>query len=153
MTEQEILQKLAVKFPFLDGKGRVARARRLFVDVPNANFREILDFAIKELGFSILTTMTGTDDGETLGFMYHLASMNGMVLNLKISAPKADPVIKTVTDLFPSAEMYEREVMDLLGAKVEGLKPGRRYPLYENWPAGQYPLRKDWLYNKEDKTL
>jgi Ni,Fe-hydrogenase III component G len=148
MNEQEILQKLTARFPYLDGKGRVARARRIFVDVPNENFRTVLGYAMKELGFSILTTMTGTDDGETLGFMYHLASMNGMILNLKTSAPKTNPVIKTVTDLFPTGEMYEREVVDLLGAKVEGLKPGRRYPLHETWPEGQYPLRKDWVYNK-----
>jgi len=148
MNEQEILQKLSSKFPFLEGKGRVARARRIFCDVPNASFREVIDFTIKELGFSILTTMTGVDDGETLGFIYHFASNNGMMLNLKISAPKDNPVIKTVTDLFPSAEMYEREVEDLLGAKVEGLKPGRRYPLHETWPEGQHPLRKDWTYVK-----
>lgn len=148
MNEQEILQKLAEKFPYLKDKGRVARARRIFVDVPNEHFRVVLGFAMKDLGFSILTTMTGTDDGETLGFMYHLASFNGMILNLKISAPKTNPVIKTVTDLFPSGEMYEREVEDLLGAKVEGLAPGRRYPLHETWPEGQHPLRKDWIYTK-----
>ena len=148
MNEQEIVQKLATKFPFLEGKGRVARARRVFVDVPNANFREVIDFTIKELGFSILTTMTGTDDGDTIGFMYHFASFNGMMLNIKINAPKDNAVIQTVTDLFPSAEMYEREVIVLLGAKVEGVKPGRRYPLHETWPEGQHPLRKDWIYNK-----
>jgi Ni,Fe-hydrogenase III component G len=147
--EEQILQKLTEKFPFLAGKGRVARARRIFCDVPNENFREVLDFAIKELGFSILTTMTGVDDGATLGFIYHLASFKGMVLNLKISAPKENPVIKTVTDLFPSGEMYEREVMDLLGAKVEGLASGRPYPLHETWPRDQFPLRKDWVYNKD----
>jgi Ni,Fe-hydrogenase III component G len=148
MTEQEILEKLTAKFPYLAGKGRVARARRIFCDVPNANFLEVLDFVIKELGFSILTTMTGTDEGETLGFMYHLASNNGMVLNLKINAPKDNPVIKTVTDIFPTAEMYEREVVDLLGAKVDGLAPGRRYPLHDQWPLDEHPLRKDWVNKK-----
>ena len=149
MTEQEILQKLIDKFPYLKEKGRVARVRRIFCDVPNENFREVLDFVMKDLGFSILTTMTGTDDGETFGFMYHLATFSGMVFNLKISAPKTNPEIVTVTDLFPSAEMYEREVMDLLGAKVSGLKHGRRYPLHENWPADEHPLRKDWVYKKD----
>jgi Ni,Fe-hydrogenase III component G len=95
--------------------------------------------------------MTGTDEGDTLGFMYHFASFNGMILNLKINAPKTKPVIKTVTDLFPSAEMYEREVIDLLGAKVDGLKPGRRYPLHDQWPENQFPLLKDWINPKAAK--
>jgi membrane-bound hydrogenase subunit beta len=34
--------------------------------------------------------------------------------------------------------------MDLLGIQVEGIPPGRHYPLPEGWPEGQYPLRKDW---------
>jgi Ni,Fe-hydrogenase III component G len=49
-----------------------------------------------------------------------------------------------VTDRFPSAHIYERELIDLLGAKVEGLPPGNRYPLTDDWPKDQYPLRKDW---------
>jgi Ni,Fe-hydrogenase III component G len=27
---------------------------------------------------------------------------------------------------------------------VTGLPEGSRYPLPDNWPEGQYPLRKDW---------
>ena len=47
-------------------------------------------------------------------------------------------------DRFPAAEIYERELIDLLGAKVAGLPEGKRYPLPDDWPAGEYPLRKDW---------
>jgi Ni,Fe-hydrogenase III component G len=79
-----------------------------------------------------------------LSFIYHLAQDTGILLNIKISVPKASPVLMTVSGYFPGAEIYEREVVDLLGAKVEGLPPGNRYPLIDDWPAGQYPLRKDW---------
>jgi Ni,Fe-hydrogenase III component G len=34
--------------------------------------------------------------------------------------------------------------VDLLGIKVNGLASGHRYPLPDNWPKGEYPLRKDW---------
>ena len=37
--------------------------------------------------------------------------------------------------------------MDLLGIKVNGLAEGQRYPLPEDWPKGDYPLRKDWKGN------
>ena len=58
--------------------------------------------------------------------------------------PKDEPVLQTVTGYFPAAELYEREMVDLLGMQVQGLPPGTRYPLPDGWPAGQYPLRKDW---------
>jgi Ni,Fe-hydrogenase III component G len=65
-------------------------------------------------------------------------------LNLTVAVPKENPVLQTVMGYFPPAETYERELIDLLGMKVEGLPPGSRYPLPEGWPEGQYPLRKDW---------
>ena len=74
------------------------------------------------------------------------------MLNLKLAVPKAKPVIKTVSGLFPGCVIYERELVDLLGAEVEGLPPGERYPLPDNWPAGQYPLRKDWKPEMLDKA-
>ena len=41
----------------------------------------------------------------------------------------------------------------MLGIKVEGLVPGRRYPLPDDWPKGQYPLRKDWDQSVLDKKI
>ncbi|MDD5594820.1 MAG: NADH-quinone oxidoreductase subunit C, partial [Candidatus Omnitrophica bacterium] len=64
--------------------------------------------------------------------------------NLKVSVPKENPVIKSIIGIFPGAEIYERELIDLFGAKVEGLPEGNRYPLTDDWPKDEYPLRKDW---------
>ena len=145
--EENIQNELVSKFPFLTDKVKIQRERRIFADVPRVNFRNVLEYAVKELGFSFLCTMTGMDEGEDLSFIYHLARQDGIMLNLKIRAPKINPVINTITDYFKGAEIYEREVMDLLGAKVEGLTEGKRYPLPDDWPEGQYPLRKDWKKN------
>lgn len=142
--EEKIQGDLTAKFSFLADKVRVQRERRIFADIPAANFRDVLDYAVKNLEFEFLCTITGLDEGENLSFIYHLTRQDGIVLNFKISVPKNNPVIKTITDYFKGADIYEREVMDLLGAKVEGLPEGKRYPLPDDWPADEYPLRKDW---------
>jgi Ni,Fe-hydrogenase III component G len=149
--ENNIKQQLIEKFGFLSDKITVQRPRRIFADIPLANFPEIFDYAVKQLNFSILTTITGLDEGTTLGFIYHLARENGIVLNLYTNAPKDKPVIKTVTAYFPSADAYERELVDLFGAQVTGLPEGDRYPLPDDWPANQFPLRKDWNVEMLDK--
>ncbi len=143
-TENILQQKLISKFNDLDDKIRIPRARRIFAEVTQEKFFEVFDFLVKELGFSHLCTITGLDEGEFLSFIYHLSAENGVVVNLKISVPKRKPIIKTVTPYFPGAESYEREVMDLLGAVVDSLPPGPRYPLPDSWPRGEFPLRKDW---------
>jgi membrane-bound hydrogenase subunit beta len=149
--EDNIKSQLIEKFRFLGDKITVKRARRIFAEIPLANFSEVFDYTVKQLNFPILTTITGLDEGESLGFIYHLARESGIVLNLHTTAPKDKPVIKTVTGYFPAADAYERELVDLLGAQVEGLPAGNRYPLPDGWPAGQFPLRKDWNVEMLDK--
>ena len=145
MTEEENIKKeLTERFGFADEKITVKRIRRIFIDLPAEKFAEVFDYAISKMGFVILCTITGLDEGATLGFIYHLARENGIMLNLHINVPKENPVIKTITPSFPAADAYERELIDLLGAKVTGLPEGNRYPLPDDWPADQHPLRKDW---------
>jgi membrane-bound hydrogenase subunit beta len=142
--EEEIQQELIKDFNFLEDKIRIPRARRIFFEVSIDKFEEVLEFLMNKINFNILCTMTGLDEGITLGVIYHLARKDGIMVNMKISVPKDNPVVKTITGYFPAAEYYEREIVDLLGAKVEGLPEGSRYPLPDGWPEGQYPLRKDW---------
>ena len=142
--EQQIELDLAKTFPILQGKIRIQRPRRIFVDVPSERFAEVFDYLVKRAGFTILCTITGLDLGEKLGALYHLAQESGIVLTVAIAVPKEAPVLQTVSSTFPAADAYEREMVDLLGMQVQGLQPGNRYPLPDDWPAGQYPLRKDW---------
>lgn len=149
--EEKIKEELTGKFNFLADKVSVKRARRLFLEVNMEKFPEVFDHAVRSLGFSMLSTITGLDEGERFGLIYHLASETGVLLNIKTSIPKDNPILQTVTGYFPSAEMYEREMADLLGINVKGLPEGNRYPLPDDWPADQYPLRKGWKSDVLDK--
>ena len=143
-NEESIKNELLGKFQFLGEKLRVQRERRIFLDVDYSRFFDVFDYAVTKMSFTVLCTITGLDEGENLAFYYHLARRDGTMLNIKTFAPKNNPAIKTVTSYFPAAHIYERELEDMFGAKVEGLTPGTRYPLPDGWPVGQYPLRKDW---------
>ena len=153
MTKEENIQsELIKKFGFLEGKVTVRRQRRVFADVTPENFTKVFEYALKNLSFVMLCTITGLDETTTIGFIYHIAREDGIMLNIKVSVDRDNPVIKTITEYFPGADIYERELMDLLGVKVQGLPEGKRYPLSDDWPAGEYPLRKDWKKKEEVKT-
>ena len=143
-NEEQIQQDLIKQFSFLNDKIRIQRERRIYADVPEDKFFELVDFICAKLGFNQLCTITGLDDGNDFGFIYHFSEPNGILLNVKYLVPKSSPTIKTIIKTFPSAHIYERELEDMFGVKVEGLPKGNRYPLPDNWPTGQYPLRKDW---------
>jgi len=142
--EQAIQTELVTKFHYLAGKMRIQHKRRVYADVAIEHFAEIFDWAVKHMGFEMLSAITGLDLGDKLGVIYHLARESGVALSISTAVAKDNPAVKTVTDYFPAAEVYERELIDLLGFKVEGLGKGHRYPLPDDWPDGQFPLRKDW---------
>jgi Ni,Fe-hydrogenase III component G len=122
----------------------VLRARRISCQVEYSRFAEAFGILTKDLKFNSLCAITGLDEADKLSVIYHIAREDGTVLNLKTSVDKADPVLRSVTEVFPSADVYERELVDLLGFKVEGLLKGNRYPLTDDWPLDEHPLRKDW---------
>ncbi|HOU96600.1 MAG TPA: NADH-quinone oxidoreductase subunit C [Bacteroidales bacterium] len=152
-NEEKIKTELLQKFPYLEGKCDIIRQRRITVEVDKNNLIGLLSYLFNDLKFDYLCTITGLDTGDNLQFIYHVANKDGIVINVKTNVPKSDPVISTVTGIYNGATFYERELEDLLGARVEGLPEGRHYPLPDNWPKGQYPLRKDWkLENMNQQT-
>ncbi len=146
--EDNIVQELVKKFPFMQDSARVQRIRRIIAEVSPESLEEVLVYAIQNLEFTILCTITGLDEAQGLSFIYHMARTDGITFSLKFSVNKDKPVIKSMIKYFPGAEIYEREIVDLFGAQVEGLPEGNRYPLPDDWPNDEYPLRKNWKPKK-----
>ena len=151
--ENALLRRLKERFPGTDDQNAAVSVRRVFVTVPADVFWDALQFARDQLDFTRLSTITGLDTGEQFEFLYHLSRPDGTLLTLKRQTARGDGVvIRSVLPLYAGATFYERELEGLFGVKVEGLHEGRQYPLPDNWPEGQYPMRKDWPPAKEGPT-
>ena len=145
-NSESFLGKLLAKFPDLKETSRIAGERRIFVTVGLDRFMDAVRFIHDTLRFDHLATVTGLDEGENLAAMYHFGRFDrdGTLMNLKVVMPKEKHELPTITSMYHVSEYYERELQDLFGVNVVGLPAGERYPLPDNWPKGQYPLRKDW---------
>ncbi len=150
--EQGVLNRLVERFG-VDADQAMVKHNRIYLSVSEEIFMDALIFLKEELGFDHLCTITGLDAGENFEFLYHVAEPGGIVMTLKFKTRREDPVsIHTVLPVYNGATFYERELEGLLGIKVEGLTPGRQYPLPDNWPKGEYPMRKDWKPGIAQKT-
>jgi Ni,Fe-hydrogenase III component G len=145
MTEEEkIKQELEEGFAYLKDLVIIKRKGRIFADISLEKFAEVFDYSVKQMRFETISAITGIDTGNGFSVIYHLNREGKIMLNLKVDLSKEYPEVNTVTAYFPSADIYEREIVDLLGIKVNGLSEGNRYPLPDKWPKDEYPLRKDW---------
>ena len=144
-AEKNVLSRLQERFPAADTENAAITNRRVYVSIPLALMPEALAFAAKDMGFAHLCAITGLDTGGEYEFLYHVSGPEGIVLTLKCRAPGGDGVvIPSALPVYPGATFYERELEGLLGVKVDGLPEGRQYPLPDNWPEGEFPMRKDW---------
>jgi len=73
--------------------------------------------------------------------VYHLLSFDPPTrLRLKVGLTGDEPVAETITDLWPSANWYERETHEMFGIRFKGHPDLRRLLLPHDWEG--YPLRK-----------
>ncbi len=112
------------------------------------------------LSFDNLMILSGVDDangkkvpdeeggtkieGGTLSVYYHLESVKFRhKLVLKVSAPRENPEVSSVVDVWRHADWQEREAYDMVGIKFLNHPDLRRILMPYDWEAG-YPLRKDY---------
>lgn len=98
------------------------------------------------LRFSFLSDLSAVDRfpiEPRFDVNYHLLSIeNRLRLRLKVKLPSGDPVVHSVTGVWPTANWHERENFDLFGIHFEGHPDLRRILMPDDWEG--YPLRKDY---------
>lgn len=119
--------------------GRVYKSSRdaVFIEVQLKDFPKALR-ALREKTTRI-STITGYDSGKDIELIYHFP-VGRMVVNLKVRISRDKPSIETITRLFPGAELFERELHDLLGVDIIGHPNLKRLLLDKTSPRA--PLRK-----------
>jgi formate hydrogenlyase subunit 5 len=121
---------------------RVPRPRKAYILLKPERHRDAISLLLKHVEDAELSTISGTDLGNEIELNYHMACGGTVTLKNRVSREK--PVTRTITDILPGASLYEREVFDLLGVIFDGHPNLKRLMLPENWPNGDFPLRRDW---------
>jgi len=118
---------------------------RLDAVVPRENLLAAVQSLI-DARWGYLAAITGLDQGVEAGMfevLYHFCS-EAVVVTLRVPVPRDNARVPSVYAIIPSVSFYERELMEMFGIEVEGTPNSDRLFLPDDWPAGVYPLRKDF---------
>jgi NADH-quinone oxidoreductase subunit C len=114
--------------------------------VPRELLRDAAEFCRSSLQFNLLSDATSVDRFPTeprFEVNYHLVSIpNKSKIRLRTRLNGADPVVDSVTPVWPGAGWLEREIFDLMGIRFTGHTDLRRILLPDDWEG--YPLRRDY---------
>ncbi|MGI4831723.1 MAG: NADH-quinone oxidoreductase subunit C, partial [Janthinobacterium lividum] len=102
--------------------------------------------AAKNAGYNFLEDVTAVDwypSEPRFQITYHILS-HGLKERIRLAARISgdNPVIDSITSVWPSANFYEREVFDLFGVTFAGHPRLTRIMMPDNWNG--HPLRKDY---------
>ena len=98
----------------------------------------------KESGFDFLILITSIDLKKGFQSVYSLHSTKTKKsFRIKVTVPKNNPMIPTVSHIWSTSDWYEREAYDMMGIIFTGHPNLKRILNPDNWEG--YPLRKDYI--------
>lgn len=138
-------------------KKRVKR-RSLWIRVDRDKIRDAVSL-LKEIDkYPHFSIISASDEGNEVELNYHFAlGYGGMLeefpISFKVTIPKNDLKIKSITGLIPAAIFSEREIREMVGVEFEELPDKRHLFLTKDFPDGVYPWRRDETGIKETNKL
>ena len=103
-----------------------------------------------DLAFDCLSNLTAVDlkAEEKIDIFYNLFSYEHRhKITLRVSCPRLDPVVPTVSAIWSIGDWLEREAFDLMGVNFVDHPDLRRLLMPEDWVG--HPLRKDFVEPEE----
>ena len=113
--------------------------------VPAEKLVEFASVLRDEFGYDFLSSVTGVDymPEDQMEVVYHTyKTTGGSGLVYKVQVDRDNPVVPSLTPVFPGANLQEREAWDLMGIHFEDHPNLKRVLLWEGFEG--HPLRKDW---------
>lgn len=97
-----------------------------------------------ETSFDFLVLISSIDTRKGYQSVYLLCSTKfKKILRIKVTVPKENPMVPTVSGIWSTADWFEREAYDMMGIIYTGHPNLKRILNPESWDG--YPLRKDYI--------
>jgi NADH-quinone oxidoreductase subunit C len=106
----------------------------------------VLTTAREELKVRHLSFITVVDREGSFEFTYELMDLRGVSVRVRTTVVSDEPVIDSVTGIYPTANWHEREAYDMFGVAFKGHPDLRRVFMWQDH-FDHHPLLKSFEIN------
>ncbi len=122
---------------------RTLKGDYLNLDVERKHLVAVARFLRDQLGFDLLSCISGVDMLDHLETIYHIRSITrGQLIQLKVRLDSEKPEVDSLVAVWPTANWLERETYDLFGIRFTGHPDLRRMLLDDDFEG--HPLLKSF---------
>ncbi len=118
-------------------------------DTPELDFNFLIDLTAVDYLFYAGGRVQREHRFEVVCHFYSLKHNHR--IRLKVPVYENNLVVDTLSDVWPGANWYEREVWDMYGIKFNGHPNLKRILMYEEFQG--HALRKDYPFNKRQPLI
>jgi len=139
-----LIRDVEARYP--DAGLTLIQSREASLDLDERDLHSALSF-LKNHGQRQLSIISCIDWIEENRFQLVFNTFNweyGIRLHLRTMVDREDPRFKTVTNIYPGAKFYEREIHEFFGLVFEGNEDCTLPLFLENWKE-MPPYRKDFI--------
>lgn len=125
----------------------IEEKQKLTVTVAPAQLHSLIKalYTNEELPYDYLISLIGMDWGDKLGVIYLLSPSRDLskeIVVITATEDRDNPLLYSITDIYETAHLNEREVYAMFGIRFINNPDMRRFLLSDDWKG--FPLRKDY---------
>ena len=143
MKRAEIIENIKVRSGKDLSEIKDKSARRVYFTIKKEILPKIVRYLFNDVK-ARFAIASGVDTRSGVEILYHFSVDEiGLLVSLRVILEKPDLQIDSLTSIMKAAEWIEREIHELLGVNFKGHPNLKHLLLKDDWPEGNYPLRRD----------
>lgn len=150
LSENDIVNRLKEKFSDVELSWVETENGENYLDVPANKLDAVVQFMKEssELSFDYLMMISACDGEEKISVVYILHSYaHRHTMTLQVAVARQGGAVPSISHLYGTANLQEREVYDHFGVKFNNHPDLRRILLPDDWVG--HPLLKDYEEQEE----
>lgn len=143
MKRQAIIENIKVR----SGKGLTEftdkSKNRIYFTINKVILTQTVKYLFNDVK-ARFSTASGVDIRKAIEILYHFSIDEiGLIVTLRVILDKPDLEIDSLVPIMKCAEWIEMEMHEMLGVNFKGHPNLKHLLLKDDWPEGNYPLRRD----------